>query len=121
MSEIDDTRADRFSIPLKVSYSFGRVEGTASLVNISYTGALLEDAENRPVIGTPINLYIYLKPPFAFESSSPSELAGTVSRYSPDDFAILFGDSYDPYLIQVVDSVIATVAQVRPQRTNSDG
>ena len=86
------------------------MDGTASLVDISYTGALLEDAENRPVTGTPIHLYFSLKPPFAFDSSTRSKLVGTVSRYSPDGFAVKFGDSYDPYLIQVVDSVVASAA-----------
>ncbi len=86
------------------------MDGTAALIDISYTGALLEVTEMRPVIGTPIHLYIYLEPPFAFESSSRSALVGTVSRHSPGGFAIKFENSYDPYLIQMVDSVIASAA-----------
>lgn len=89
------------------------MDGIAALIDISYTGALLDVTEMRPVVGTPIQLYFYLEPPFAFESSSRSELAGTVTRHSPNGFAIKFENSYDPYLIQVVDSVVATAAQVR--------
>jgi len=105
-----DRRADRFPVPLRVLWSFERVEGTAALINISYTGALLENTEMRPVIGTPINLYLYLEPPRgSAEAEKPSELAGTVSRHSPDGFAVKFDNSYDPDLIEVVDHAAAVV------------
>jgi hypothetical protein len=108
-----DRRADRFPIPLKVYYSFDRVEGIASLVNISYTGALLENTAMRPEIGTRIQLYLHLKPPCASEASKPSELAGIVIRHSSDGFGVVFEDNQDPDVRRVVDDAAALVATRR--------
>ena len=108
-----DPRADRFPTPLQVFCSFERVEGIATLVNISYTGALLENTGMRPEVGTPIKLYVYLKPPRAFEAVAPSELIGAVSRHGPDGFAVEFEDSHDPELRQMVDDAAAIVAVPR--------
>jgi hypothetical protein len=106
-------RGDRFSIPLEVYCSFERVEGTATLANISYTGALVEDSSIRPEIGTRIKLYVYLKPPRAFEAETPFELTGVVSRHSSDGFAVKFEDSRDPDLRRMVDDAAAIVATRR--------
>ena len=108
-----DPRADRFPTPLQVFCSFERVEGIATLINISYTGALLENTGLRPEVGTPIKLYVYLKPPRAFEAVAPSELIGAVSRHSPDGFAVEFEDSDDPELRQMVDDAAAIVVVPR--------
>jgi hypothetical protein len=105
-----DRRADRFPIPLKVYCSYERVEGVASLVNISYSGALLENTDMRPEIGTRIKLYLHLKPPRANEASKPSELAGIVIRHSSDGFAIVFEHYQDPDVRRVVDDAAALVA-----------
>ncbi len=43
-------RDDRVLTRLKAYCSFGRVEGTAALANISYSGALIEDTSMRPKI-----------------------------------------------------------------------
>jgi hypothetical protein len=86
------------------------VEGIATLINISYTGALLADTELRPEIGTTIKLYVYLKPPRASEAAAPSELIGVVSRHSPDGFAVEFEDGDDPDVRQMVDNAAAVVA-----------
>ncbi len=51
-----EPRDDRILIRLKVYCSFERVEGTASLANISYTDALVEGTSVRPAIGTRIKL-----------------------------------------------------------------
>ena len=88
--KMNEGRADRFPTPLQVFCSFERVEGVATLVNISYTGALLENTKMRPEVGTPIKLYVYLKPPRAFEAVAPSELFGVVARHGPSGFAVEF-------------------------------
>ena len=106
-------RANRFSIPLQVYCSFERVEGVASLVDISYTGALLEDTEMRPKIGTRVSLYMHLSAPRASEAATPSELAGVAVRHSSDGFAVEFESSDDPYLRRVVDDAGAIVAARR--------
>ena len=89
------------------------MEGVATLVNISYTGALLENTKMRPEVGTPIKLYVYLKPPRAFEAVAPSELFGVVARHGPSGFAVEFADSHDPELRQMVDDAAAIVAVSR--------
>ncbi len=106
-------RADRFPISLKVYCSFERVEGIARLVNISYTGALIDNTAMRPEIGTPIKLYVYLEPPREFEMGDASELSGVVARHSSDGFAVKFEDSHDPDLRRMVDNAAAIVAVPR--------
>ena len=106
-------RTNRFPISLQVYCSFERVEGIASLVDISYTGALLEDTAMRPKIGTRIILYVHLKPPRASEAAIPSELIGLVSRHSSDGFAVKFESSHNPYVPRIVDDAAAIVAARR--------
>ena len=103
----NDCRAERYSAPLKVYCSFERVEGIATLVNISYTGALLENTEMRPEIGAPVQLYVHLKPHRAIEQVAPSELSGAVARHSSDGFAIKFKDSHNPDVHRMVNNAAA--------------
>ncbi len=106
-------RGDRFPIPLEVYCSFERVEGAATLANISYTGALVEDIEMRPEIGTRIKLYVYLKPPGASDAAAPFVLSSVVSRHSSDGFAVKFEDNLDPDVREMVDNAAALVATSR--------
>ena len=106
-------RGDRFPAPLKVYCSFERVEGTATLVNISYSGVLLEHTTMRPEIGTPIKLYLYLKPPSAFTAAAPFELAGHVVRHSTNGFAIAYEDNLDPDVRRMVDDAAAILTAPR--------
>ncbi len=113
MTDTTSKRAERFPIPLLVYCSFERMEGVASLVNISYTGALLGNTTMRPKIGTRVSLYVYLEPPRASEAAIPSELTGLVSRHSSDGFAVTFESSHDPYMRRIVDDAAAIVAARR--------
>jgi len=106
-------RGDRFPTPLKVYCSFERVEGTARLVNISYSGALLEHTAMRPGIGTSINIYVFLKPPRGAGAVAPSELSGMVVRHSSDGFAVKFKDNLDPDVREMVDNAAALMAAHR--------
>ena len=106
----NETRDDRILIRLDVFCSFERVEGTASLANISYTGALVEDTSVRPEIGTRIKLYVHLKPPCAFEAATPLQLTGVVARHSANGFAVEFEDNHDPDVRRMVDDAVAVVA-----------
>ena len=106
-------RSNRFPAPLKVYCSFERVEGFASLADISYTGALLENTGMRPKIGTRVTLCMHLKPPRASEASKPSELIGIVIRHTSDGFGVVFEDSRDPDLRRMVDDAAALVATRR--------
>ncbi len=106
----NETRDARILIRLEVYCSFERVEGTASLANISYTGALVEDTPVRPEIGTRVKLSVHLTPPCAFEAATPFELTGAVARHSSNGFAVEFEDNHDPDVRRMVDDVIAVAA-----------
>ncbi len=106
-------RDNRFPLPLEVHYSFGRAEGVGVLAHISYSGALIEDTGMCPKIGTPVVLYVYLKPPSAFEAATPFELSGHVVRHSSTGFAIEYEDIVDPDVRRMVDDAAAIVAVPR--------
>ncbi len=106
-------RDNRIPLPLEVHYSFGRAEGVGVLANISYSGALIEDTAMRPKIGTPIALYVYLKPPSAFEAATPFKLTGVVARHHSDGFAIEYEDIVNPDVRRMVDDAAAVVAVPR--------
>jgi len=122
-------RANRFPLPMIVHCSSERMEGVASLVNISYTGALLGNTTMRPEIGarvtfhvqraseaeigTSTNLYGDLQPPRGFEAEAQSELTGLVVRHSSDGFAVEFESSHDPHMRRIVDDAAAIVASRR--------
>jgi uncharacterized protein (TIGR02266 family) len=80
------------------------------LVDISYSCALIEGTKMQPEIDTRVSLYVYLKPPSAFEATAPFELTGVVSRHNSDGFAIKFKDNLDPDVRQMVDDAVAVVA-----------
>ena len=75
-------RADRVLTRLKAYCSFGRVEGTAALADISYSGALIENTTMRPEMGTRVVLHVHLKPPEAFRAATP-KAAGDSELLSP--------------------------------------
>jgi len=113
MTNTMSKRTGRVPAPLRVHYSFDRLEGTATLVNISYSGALLQDPAPRPEIGTPLTLFLFLQHPRAFKADLPSELAGVVVRHSSDGFAVKFEDNLDPDVREMVDYAAALVATRR--------
>ncbi len=109
----DRRRGYRISIRLEVYCSEDLVEVIGVLTNISYSGALIEDTPMRPEIGTPIVLYVYLKPPGAFKAVSPFKLIGHVVRHSSTGFAIEYEDIVDPDVRRMVDDAAAIVAVPR--------
>ncbi len=114
MDEVMEWRRDnRISIRLEAHYSFGRVVEVGVLVNISYSGALIEDTTMRPEIGTPVTLHVNLTPPSAFEATTPFELVGHVVRHSDTGFAIEYEDRLDPNMRRMVDDSAALLAGPR--------
>ncbi len=105
-------RDNRISIRLEAHYSFGRVVEFGVLANISYSGALIEDTTIRPKIGSPVVLYLDLKPSSAFEAATPFELAGHVVRHSSAGFAIEFDDNLNTDVRRMVDDAAAVVVAV---------
>ena len=109
----NERRSDRILIHLEVFCSFERVEGTASLANISYTGALVEGATVTPVIGARIKLYVHLKPPGDFKAKDPFQMTGVVARHTSGGFAVEFEDKLDPDVRRMVDDAAAIVTTRR--------
>ena len=103
-------RADRVRTHLKAYCSFGRVEGTAALANISYSGALIENTTMRPEIGTRVVLHVHLNPPEAFRAATPFELTGHSVRHSSTGFAIEYQYMLDFDVRRMVDDAAAVVA-----------
>ncbi len=114
MDEMMEWRRDnRVAIHLEAHYSFGRMNGTGMLANISYTGALIEAANMEPEVGTLVTLYVYLEPPSAFGAATPFKLAGYVVRNSPTGFAIEYKHNLNPDVRRMVDDAAAIVAVPR--------
>ena len=114
MTETTNRRHEnRVLTSLKAYYSFGQVDGVGVLAGISYSGALIEGISTRPEIGTPIVLYLYLKPPDAFKAVSPFELAGHIVRHSSTGFAIEYEHNFDPNVRRMLSDAAAIVAAPR--------
>ena len=102
--------ADRVLTRLKAYCSYGRVEGTATLANISYSGALIENTTMRPEMGTRVVLHVHLKPPEAFRAATPFEVTGHSVRHSSTGFAIEFTNRFDPGVRRMVDDAEVILA-----------
>ncbi len=107
------SRDYRISIRLEAFYSYGRMEDDGMLADISYSGALIEGTTIQPEIGTRVALYVYLKPPSAFEAATPFKLTGHVVRHSSAGFAIEYEGKLDPDVRRMVDDAAAVVASPR--------
>ena len=92
----------RFRSRFDVLCSAGEMEGSGQLVNISRSGARLDNATHLPELGTKVRLYIFIQP------VSPFELAGEVVRAEDETFAIRYGN-LDPEVGRLVDDVAALV------------
>lgn len=76
--------------------------GTAVLLDISYSGALLGETSALPDVGTVITLYVFLQP------VDPIELVGAVVRHTENGFAIEYKD-VSPAVRRLVDDASAIV------------
>ena len=114
MTETTDRRREnRVRISLKAYYSFNGIDGVGVLADVSYSGALIEDTSMQPEIGTPIVLYLYLKPPGSDKAVSPFKLTGHVVRHSSTGFAIEYKHHFDLDIRQLVDDAAAILAASR--------
>ena len=69
-----------------IAYSSERIEGSGTLVDISLSGARLEDTEVQPKIGSAVRADVY-----AYASANdPVRLVGEVVRHTPRGFALQF-------------------------------
>lgn len=92
----------RFRTKFDVLCSVGEAEGSGTLVNISRSGACLDEVSQLPEIGTKVRLYVFIQP------VSPFELSGEVVRIEGATFAIRYSN-LDPEVGRLVDDVAALV------------
>jgi hypothetical protein len=88
-------------------YSAGRMEGTGTLSDVSYSGAQIEGASLKPEIGKPLRIFVFIQP------VSPYELVGDVVRHTDTGFAIEFSQMSDE-VKRFVDDVAAVVNVPNP-------
>ena len=103
---VERRRGERASTALNAHYSSGPEDGIGVLVNISYSGALIEDTSVQPAVGTRVRIYVFTEPIDPIAPASPYELVGRVVRHSSSGFAIEYEDP-DPEVNQLVDKAAA--------------
>ena len=89
-------RAPRTNIGMDLLCSSGRDEGTAMLVNLSSSGALLDPAALRPAVGNSVSI--------RFPTISKEEfpvLPTVVVRHAPGGFAVKFR-AYLPIISRLI-------------------
>jgi len=92
----------RFRARFDALISSGPAEGAGVLVDLSYSGARMEEASLRPDLWTIVRLYVFVQP------VAPFELVGRVTRYTESGFVIVY-DVSDPEVRRLVDDVSAMV------------
>jgi hypothetical protein len=99
---MDLRKAPRFKTRFDTLCSSGRTEGSGVLVDISHSGARLEDSTLGPQVGEDVRLFVFVQP------VSPFELAGTVVRSDETGFSIEYKVESDE-VRTLVDDVAALV------------
>lgn len=93
----------RFRTQFDALFSTGPAEGAGLLVDISYSGAHIENASLRPEVGTLVRLYVFVQP------VAPFQIEGQVTRATGTGFAIAYAID-DADVRRLVDDVSAIVA-----------
>jgi hypothetical protein len=96
-------RSPRVRARFDALVSAGAREGAGVLVDISYSGARLDDCSEQPPVGTRVRLYVFGEP------ATPFELEGVVVRHTEAGFAIGY-ELFDAGVRRLVDEVTALVA-----------
>ncbi len=104
---MDNRKHPRFRTRFDTLCSSGREEGVGVLMDISYSGAHLEETSLRPPVGTEVRLYVFVQP------VSPFELVGQVVRHTETGFAIEYSVETSENW-RLVDEAAAIVAAPRP-------
>ncbi len=100
---MEHRRDSRFHTQFDALYSAGREEGAGTLVDISRSGAHLEQTSLRPEVGSKVRIYIFVRP------VSPFELVGEVVRHTDSGFAIESIEASEE-ILELVDDVAALVS-----------
>lgn len=100
---MEHRKSPRFRARFDALCASGKQQGAGVLVDISHSGARLEETSMQPEPGTKIRLYVFVQP------VSPFELVGHVVRCNENGFAIEYTvESLD--VQRLVDDVAALVA-----------
>ena len=100
---MEKRKEPRFRTQFDALFTTGPAEGAGLLVDLSYSGALIEAASLRPEIGTAVRIYVFVQP------VAPFQIEGHVTRTTESGFAMVYSiDS--PELRRLVDDVSAIVA-----------
>lgn len=83
MDSSDQRHGVRHRIDFETVYSAGREEGVGVLVDISTTGALIEDATLQPKLGSHVHLHLLL-----YGDQGPVQMHGKVIRHTLSGFAL---------------------------------
>jgi hypothetical protein len=99
---MEKRRHPRFRARFDSLLSAGRTEGAGVLVDISYSGARLEETTLQPEPGSKVRLYVFVQP------VAPFEILGEVVRSHASGFAIAY-QVESPEVQRLVDDVAALV------------
>jgi len=95
-------RDSRVRTRFETNYSFGREDGSGTLANISYSGALLTETSHQPRVGSQVRVWVFL------DEHSHFVIVGQVVRHVEGGFAIEYAD-LNPELSRLVDVAAAMV------------
>lgn len=99
---MEKRKEPRFRTQFDALYTSGPAEGAGLLVDLSYSGARLENASVEPEVGTIVRLYVFVQP------VAPFQIEGHVTRVTGGGFAIVYTID-DPDVRRLVDDVSAIV------------
>ncbi len=105
MPFLPERRKARASVRFKVAYHGPSFEGTGTVLNISKTGALIEDCDRLLMTGIDIKLSFSF-----FEDSIPIEVPATVVRETEQGFGVQF-TKLSPRTRSVLGMAISKIRQ----------
>ncbi len=96
MSGVDRRHSCRIKTRFLELHSSGRDEGDGFIIDISDSGALVEEATSQPSIGNRVRLLVRLP------NQAKVELVGQVVRHTESGFGVEF-EKYYPVLRHLID------------------
>ena len=101
----DSRRFRRIMVRFVAHYSVERSDGEGVLVNISHTGAMIEEVTTQLEVGKQVRITVILP-----DSDGSFELAGKVTRHAGRGFAIDYEKPH-PDLCNLIDDA-ALIARI---------
>lgn len=83
MAREQQKRNPRHLVQCEAVYSVGREDGVGVLIDVSTSGALIEDASLLPKLGAEVRLHVIL-----YGDDGPVRLQGVVNRHTVSGFAL---------------------------------